>query len=444
MARIAMKAFHRIERLRLKECVKMTNTLLLFKQAEVEAEKISAVVRLVIFATLAIAVFADGGSMASSGLAWMLVGLYGVGAIVGLLLAWRRIFHPAVPYLFVTFDVVLVAAQVLMLTRMMGMPSGSAFAVPAAALIFVILIHASMRFRPWLVVYGAVVYAGLIEVGARLMPERPAVAAHGMTAKIRNGMADFLNLEILPLILIALAALTLFVINRRTQNLLVESLRSAARTARLSRFFSPNLAAQLANDDTEGVLTGRRQLAAVLFVDIRGFTAMGETMAPEELGAFLSDYRQRLTEPVFRHDGTVDKFIGDAIMAVFGSPLQRSDDAARAVSCALDILAAAARWSAERQAAGQPPVTIGIGAHYGEVFAGAVGDQRLLEYTVIGDTVNVAERLERLSRSVDSDLVLSRALLLAAGEATGKAAWRELPLQELKGHRQPVEALCLI
>lgn len=422
----------------------MADTQSMLRQAEVDAEKISAVVRLVIFATLAVAVLAAGDPAASGGLAGMLVGLYGTGALVGLLLAWRRIFHPAVPYLFVTFDVVLVAAQVLMLTRMMGMPSGSAFAVPAAALIFVILIHASMRFRPWLIIYGAILFAALIEIGSQVVPSGTATAMHGMMPMMQGSMAGFLNLQVLPLILIALAALTLFVINRRTQRLLVESLRSAARTARLSRFFSPNLAAQLSNDDAEGVLTGRRQPAAVLFIDIRGFTALGETMPPDELGAFLTEYRQRLTEPVFRHDGTVDKFIGDAIMAVFGSPLQRSDDAARAVNCALDILAAAARWSAERQSAGQPPVAIGIGAHYGEVFAGAVGDQRLLEYTVIGDTVNVAERLERLSRSVGSDLVLSRALLQAAGEAGGKAAWRELPPQELKGHRQPVEALCLV
>ena len=421
----------------------MPDTRSLLHQAELDAEKISAAVRLVIFATLAVAVLAAGGPAGSGGLAGLLVGLYGVGTLVSLLLTWRRIYHPAVPFFYVTFDVVLVAAQVLMLARMMGMPSGSAFSVPAAALIFVILIHASMRFRPWLVVYGAVLYAVLIEVGAHLMPERPATATHDMMAMMHEGMAGFLNLQFLPLTLIALATVTLFVINRRTQRLLVESLRSAARTARLSRFFSPNLAARLANDDTEGALTGRRQPVAVLFVDIRGFTALGETMPPDELSAFLSDYRRRLTEPVFHHDGTVDKFIGDAIMAVFGSPLQRSDDAARAVNCALDILAAAGRWSAERQAAGLPPVSIGIGAHYGEVFAGAVGDQRLLEYTVIGDTVNVAERLERLSRSVGSDLVLSRDLLQAAGEVGSRTAWRELPPQELKGHRQLVEAVCL-
>ncbi len=420
-----------------------TDSQSLLRQAEADAEKLSAVVRLVIFATLALAVYAAAAAGGQAGPAVMLVVLYGVAALIGLVLAWRRIFHPAIPYVFVTFDVVLVAAQVLMLTRMMGMQSGSAFAVPAAALIFVILIHASMRFRPGLVVYAAVLFTALIEVASRLLPAASAHQMGGMMPMPSGGMAALLNFELLPVLLIALAAFTLFVIGRRTRRLLEDSLRHAARTARLSRFFSPNLAARLADDETEGALTGRRQQVAVIFIDIRGFTALGEAMAPDELGSFLSEYRRRLTEPVFRHGGTVDKFVGDAIMAVFGSPIQREDDAARAVNCALDMLAAAARWSAERQESGQSAVAVGIGAHYGEVFAGAVGDEQLLEYTVIGDTVNIAERLERLSRDLDSDLVLSRRLLEAAGPTGTAIAWRELPPQELKGHRAPVEALCL-
>jgi len=330
-----------------------------------------------------------------------------------------------------------------MLARMMGMQAASAFVVPAAALIFVILIHASMRFRPWLVVYAAALFAVLMEVGSPLSAGSIARPMHDVMPMMHGGMAGLLNFQILPLLLIALAALTLFVIGRRTRRLLVESLRHAARTARLSRFFSPNLAARLADEETEGALKGRRQPVAVLFVDLRGFTALGETMSPDELGAFLSDYRKRLTEPVFRYGGTVDKFIGDAIMAVFGCPLQDKDDAARAVNCALDIIAASQRWSSERESAGQSPIAIGIGAHYGEVFAGAVGGEQLLEYTVIGDTVNVAERLERLSRDVGSTFVASHALLQAAGEAGSKVAWRRLPPQELKGHRQPVGASCL-
>jgi adenylate cyclase len=421
----------------------MTDIETPLRQAEADAEKLSALIRLAIFVTLAVAMFAAAGPAEIGGPAAMLISLYGLGSLVGILLAWRGIFHPVVPYLFVTFDVVLVAVQVLMLTRMMGMQPVSAFAVPAAALIFVILIHASLRFRPWLILFAAALFGFLVETGSHLLADSPARAMGDMMPMMQGGMAGLLNFQVLPLLLIALAALTLFIAGRRTRRLLVDSLRHAARTARLSRFFSPNLAAQLADQEAQGALTGRRQPVAVLFVDIRGFTALGESMAPEELGAFLSDYRQRLTGPVFRHGGTVDKFIGDAIMAVFGSPLQKDDDAARAVNCALDILMAAARWSSERQAEGQPPVAIGIGAHYGEVFAGAVGGEQLLEYTVIGDTVNVAERLERLSREVGSDLVLSSVLLQAAGDAGARASWRELPPQTLKGHRQPVEALCL-
>lgn len=146
---------------------------------------------------------------------------------------------------------------------------------------------------------------------------------------------------------------------------------------------------------------------------------------------------------MFSHGGTVDKFIGDAIMAVFGSPIQRIDDAGRAVRCALEILDAAAQWSLERERSGHPPIAVGIGAHYGEVFAGALGGEQLLEYTVIGDTVNVAERLERLSREVGSAFVISASLLQAAGDASESAKWRCLPPQQLKGHRKPVEAFCL-
>jgi adenylate cyclase len=139
----------------------------------------------------------------------------------------------------------------------------------------------------------------------------------------------------------------------------------------------------------------------------------------------------------------VDKFIGDAIMIVFGSPMRSPDDASRALLCCFDILDAATRWSLHRRQIGRSDVSVGIGAHYGEVFAGALGSGRLLEFTVIGDTVNVAERLERLSREVDSPLVVSKALLEAAGEVVDSSNWIRLPPQSLKGHRELVEAFCV-
>jgi adenylate cyclase len=416
----------------------VTDVQTVLRRAERDAEKISAVVRLVVYLSLALTIFAAVGVRD----ALMGTALYGLVTAIGLFLAWRRIFHPAIPYLFVSFDIVLVVAQVRMLAHAMGMSPDSIFRLPATALVFVFLIHASMRFRPLLVGYAATLFVILIE----LLPFLPSSALlpgiEEMHAMARDDMVELLNYQALPLTLIALAAFILFVTARRTRALLLASIDHAARTARLSRYFSPNLAARLADDVSDQLLTGRRQPAAVLFVDIRGFTALGEAMAPDALSAFLADYRHRLVQPVFSHGGTVDKFIGDAIMAVFGSPIQREDDAKCALDCAMEILDAAARWSLEREQAGRPPVAIGIGAHFGEVFAGAVGCEHLREYTVIGDTVNVAQRLERLSREVDSPLVVSAALLQAAG-ADNADKWRRLPPQQLKGHSEPVEVLCL-
>jgi adenylate cyclase len=425
------------------EAFEMTDVPSLLRRAELDAEKITAIVRLVIFLSLALVIFSASDARGVGQGVEIVMALYGLGTAVGLVLAWRRILHPAIPYLFVTFDVILIAIQVLMLARLMGMRPASAFALPATALIFVILIHASMRYRPWLVVYAAVLFIASIELGPFLLAADPSRTMHGMSSMAHGGMTGLLNYQVLPLTLIALAAFILFVIGRRTRRLLMTSIQHVTRTARLSRYFSPNLAARLAEGDDDQLLAGRRQPAAVLFVDIRGFTALGETMPPDELGAFLSEYRNRLAEPVFSRGGTVDKFIGDAIMAVFGSPIHQPDDARRALLCALDILDAATRWSSEREGAGRPPVAIGIGAHYGEVFAGALGNAQLLEYTVIGDTVNIAERLEQLSREVGSPIVVSAALLQAAGDGGDSAKWRHLPPQQLKGHRQAVEVLCL-
>jgi adenylate cyclase len=414
----------------------------LLRGAEIEAEKVSAVIRLVVFITLTSVIFSANGAEGSAPSIKLTIAFYGVGTIVGLVLAWRRVFHPAIPYLFVAFDVILVSVQILLLTGLMGMKPSFVFALPAAGLVFVILIHAAMRFRPWLIVYAATLFLATLNLGNLfLKQDREATMAMPMTRDV--GMGSFMNYQVLPVALVALAAFILFVTSRRTRALLLRSITQTNRAAKLSRYFSPNLANSLAEGDDDQLLAGRRLSAAVLFVDIRGFTALGETMTPEELTSFLSEYRNRLTRPIFDHGGTVDKFIGDAIMAVFGTPTQRPDDARRAVTCALEILAATRHWSEDRQRSGSLPVAIGIGVHYGQVFAGALGNEQLLEYTVIGDTVNVAERLEGLSRNVGSPLVVSAALLGAAMGSEDPTTWRRLPPQELKGHRQPVEAYCL-
>ena len=315
-------------------------------RAELDAEKLSALVRAVVFAALAMALSSSGLPDGHDLQAWTAMVVYGVGTAIGLSLAWRRLFHPAVPYAMVTLDVVLVVAHVLLIAGMMRMPSANAFAVPAAALIFIILIHASTRYRPWLVMYAATLFVLSMTVGSLVVPAGHPAMMGGMMPMAGQGMMGLVNYQLLPLLLIELAAFILFVTVRRTRQLLLTSIEQGVRTERLSRYFSPDVAARLADGEDEEVLKGRRQPVAVIFVDIRGFTSMGEKMAPDELSAFLSEYRDRLSEPVFEHGGIIDKFIGDAIMAVFGSPTQRADDAERALNCAFDIkgLFPSVRW----------------------------------------------------------------------------------------------------
>ncbi|MFZ5628611.1 MAG: adenylate/guanylate cyclase domain-containing protein [Spirochaetota bacterium] len=162
-------------------------------------------------------------------------------------------------------------------------------------------------------------------------------------------------------------------------------------------------------------MKGELRDVTVLFSDIRGFTAFSETQTPEALVAWLNRYLAVMTECVSRHGGVVNKYIGDAIMAVFNAPLPVENHANRAVACALDMLATLARLNAELVTEEIPEVRIGIGLHCGPVTAGSVGSADRLEYTVIGDTVNTASRIEGLCKKAGRPLLLSRAVAEACG-----------------------------
>ncbi|MEO6444213.1 MAG: adenylate/guanylate cyclase domain-containing protein [Gemmatimonadaceae bacterium] len=159
------------------------------------------------------------------------------------------------------------------------------------------------------------------------------------------------------------------------------------------RFFTPQLAARIAAAPDALGLGGERRNVAVLFADIRGFTALAVHMAPDETARFLTEYFTEMVECVFRHGGTLDKFIGDAVMAQWGAPISEPDDADRALEAALDMMNAVDRLNAQWRSEGRSEIQVGIGLNYGDAFAGYLGSERRLEYTVIGDTINTGNRL---------------------------------------------------
>jgi adenylate cyclase len=175
---------------------------------------------------------------------------------------------------------------------------------------------------------------------------------------------------------------------------LSERIRSEALVrSNFERYFSPNIAQVIAQQREAGRLPSEKRPVVVFFSDIRGFTPMSETMSPDEIARLLTEYFTEMVDKVFEHGGTLDKFMGDAIMALWGAPIAHEDDADRAMRCAIAQLGELEKLNAKWKQEGRTEVQIGIAINFGEVFAGNIGSDRRLEYTVIGDAVNTAYRL---------------------------------------------------
>ena len=209
--------------------------------------------------------------------------------------------------------------------------------------------------------------------------------------------------------------------------------REALVRSNFERYFAPQLAARIAHSPEAAKLGGEKRHVVVLFSDIRGFTALSETMNPDAMASLLTEYFTEMVECVFRHDGTLDKFIGDAVMAQWGAPLGNPDDADRAMRAALEMITELRALNDRWRAQGKPTLEIGIGLNQGEAFAGNIGSERRLEFTVIGDVVNTASRL--CSAAGPGEILISDEMRRALAAPPALA---ECPPMELKGKSQPV------
>lgn len=228
---------------------------------------------------------------------------------------------------------------------------------------------------------------------------------------------------------------------RRFNRLLLENAALERERSNLSRYFSPNVVESLSRND-EPLKQTRTHDVAVLFVDIVGFTSFASDMSPEKLIETLRGFHARMEAEVFNNQGTLDKYLGDGLMATFGTPTPGDLDATRALACARNMLAQMELWNAERAEKNEPPVQISIGLHYGSVVLGDIGANRL-EFAVLGNTVNVASRLERLTRSLDTRLVMSGALIdqireESSPEASVLAGIKPAPDQNIRGISGPM------
>jgi adenylate cyclase len=188
-------------------------------------------------------------------------------------------------------------------------------------------------------------------------------------------------------------------------------------------------------------LGGEKKELTVFFSDIRGFTTLSEQLPPEELVPQLNEYLTRMSQVVFDHQGTLDKYIGDAIMAIFGAPLTQEDHSYRACVTALDMIRTLEKLQREWKAQSKPVLHIGVGINTGLMMVGNMGSERRFDYTVLGDNVNLASRLEGLTKKYGVTIVISETTW---GAVKGRFVGRELDVVQVKGKRKPVAIYELI
>lgn len=343
----------------------------------------------------------------------VLVG-YALATTVALALALARRGPPWTGTAFVVVDATLVVA--LFHEHLFG-PSGRldhSLTTPTLAIAFLLLNHVALRLTPRLVV----IFAGLAVTGWLSLLAITAIY-HG-AGPLSDAPSPYLT-ETALAAAFAFAAFVTFLLTRDHGVLLKQAMKSERRRHSLSRFFSPGVVAQLQRGGIS--LQLERREAAVMFVDLRSFTGFAETANPRDLAELLIEYRQQVTQCVFDWGGTVDKFIGDGVMAVFGQPKPMPDDAERALYCALQLNRGLAEWKQRRHQEGKPALDAGIGLHVGPVIGGVLEGGHHDEFTVFGDAVNVAERLERLTKTLDASLVVSAATLAQVPSARDAASW---------------------
>jgi adenylate cyclase len=334
-----------------------------------------------------------------------------------------------------------------------GWPIGMQFRFDTFIYFFVLLATAPLAYSWRTVIAMGTWTAALWAVGVGwvwLQPETHAALAERVRAAVGSDVRMFALIDptavhiaarFQEIVVFLIVAVTLAVAVRRSNALLVSHAGIERERTNLARYFSPNVVEQLSKND-EPLKQVRTENVAVLFADIVGFTAYADGRSPAEVIGTLRRFHERMEREIFRHEGTLDKYLGDGLMATFGTPFPGASDAGNALRCAQTMLGAIDDLNRERRHRGEPPIRISIGLHYGQVVLGDIGLNRL-EFAVIGTTVNAASRLESLTREFGCAIIASDDLVQRARAETSSsdADFTHLvaqPPQAIRGLEQPL------
>ena len=375
---------------------------------------------------------------------WAL-GIYLCITLARLWLAHRGRMTPPALYASVVLDMFLLVGLIWSFHLQYEQQPSFYLKAPTLLYVFIFIALRALRFEA-----RYVVAAGLVAAASWLALALYAVHAGGSVTRdyVRYMTSDaiLIGAEFDKIVSILVVTAILAVAISRARGLLVRSVAEGHAAQDLSRFFSPEIAARItASEEMASVGSGQARNAAILFCDIRGFTGFSRTHPPNEVVAMLADYQRRIVPVIQNNGGTIDKFLGDGIMATFGAASESDTCVADAFRAVDTIIAVAAKWNAARDEAGEPELRVCAGVSAGRIVFGTVGDDSRLEYTVIGDAVNLAAKLEKATKR-QKCRALADADAWETGLAQGyspPAPAERRPRCEVEGVERPLDLVVL-
>ena len=383
-------------------------------------------------------------------------GAYAVGFFLLGYIPYRLRHHryaEAIKLVFIVLDVALVSAAILAPPPVIlgtDWPIQTRLRGQEFLYLLLLLAEAALTYSPTRVIWTGASILGIWSIGVYAIYARPDtlrfndVVSEGAAAS--GTMLDlvfdpaFVGLTPWRTQLVATFLFTLLITLTvwRSRRTLLNRVEAEIVRADLARYVSPDVVDALTARASTGFGEPTTRIVAVLFADIVGFTQVTEALSPDRTFALLRSFQERSCAVVFKHGGTLDKYLGDGFMAIFGAIEDQPDAPARALACAFDLQEEIEKWSRKRSERGAAPLRISIGIHCGPVTVGNLGAKQRIEFTVVGDVVNVASRLEEITRDMDGSIAVSDACIQAAGQLECLRRFdRTLEIQ-LRGRVQPI------
>ncbi|WP_414474964.1 adenylate/guanylate cyclase domain-containing protein [Microvirga sp. M2] len=361
-----------------------------------------------------------------------MIGGFSLTSLAALTLIRIQRYRPTMGWAFASLDVAITIAAIAEGVLRNRLSGNNIFLLASAWAAPLVLAFNALRYRPAIVagtavslILGSLAVALWAGVSLSTPPLSPDYA------RFADLPANAVRASILILV-----GLCLTLVVQRERRLLVRALTEQRERSILTRFLPTEVVPELTRPESR-LRRGISQQCAILFVDLRNSTHLTEHMLPEQVADFLTRFRRRITRVVLEHGGLIEKFAGDGALIVFGVPEPQPDDACRALACAKSLVSAIAEWNRSRPPAA--PLTVAMGLHTGECFCGVVGEEARLEFTVLGDAVNVAARLESFAKHRNEMLIASKRVLADAHEPLDRHTWQHLGIEWLRGHEASID-----